>query len=234
MFLFLKLTLAHFIADFVLQFEELFQLKLRSFLGHFLHALAHAVISIALLWPYRDRPFIYAFVAAMSVIHLFQDVLKYRFMEVKKYFFLLFVADQIVHCLFLATILLFPISREKLPDTGNVLYNLLYLQSEWTLYATLFLITTLGGSYLLNAFGTSYLKGSRPDRFITTPEIVHGVVERTVVTGLFLLSSNPLLLVCSPAVGLIRILFKGFGNKTDFLLSFVYAAWVGLVFRAWL
>jgi hypothetical protein len=41
MFLFLKLVLAHLIADFILQFEELYQLKIRSFLGHLAHVLIH-------------------------------------------------------------------------------------------------------------------------------------------------------------------------------------------------
>jgi len=65
--LFLKLILAHLIADFILQFEELYQLKIRSFLGHLFHALIHGLVSLALLYPYLNVLQIWIFATGSSL-----------------------------------------------------------------------------------------------------------------------------------------------------------------------
>src|SRR5664279_3677669 len=98
MFLFLKLILAHLIADFILQFEELYQLKVRSFLGHLSHALIHGLVSLALLYPFLQEPQIWIFVVGMVLIHLAQDLIKYSFTKkMPANTFIYFMTDQICH-----------------------------------------------------------------------------------------------------------------------------------------
>ncbi len=234
MFILLKLSLAHLISDFLLQFEELFLLKLKSIRGHFLHALCHVLVSLVILLPYLNDPFIWVFVFAISSIHFFQDIVKYRLMKYKKYFFLLFVGDQILHFMFLSTILFFPVSHKILGFPAFPMFNLLYTENEWTLYSIAFLITTVTGNFLFNALSTSCFDKTREDRFITTPEIVHGILERTVITGLFLLSNNLVILLISPLVGIFRLFSARIRDKTDFLISFIYGALIGLLFRLWI
>lgn len=229
---FLKLCLAHLIADFILQFEELYQLKLKSLLGHILHALCHAAISLLLLWPYLGSPFIWALVLGLSTIHLFQDLIKYRLAERhKKYFFIIFVLDQALHFLIISSALLFPECRQVLGFASWPVLNELYMNSRWTLYAIAFVTTTFAGSFTLHALRTNFLADSRQDHFITKWEMVHGILERSVLTWLFIFAPNPWILAFSPLVGLVRLFFKRIRNRNDFLFSFDYAAFVGLAFR---
>lgn len=233
MFILCKLVLAHLIADFILQFEELFRLKLRSFLGHFFHALMHAVVSLAILLPYLGNPFIWIFVITLSVVHMLQDLAKYSLMENKRYFFLIFLADQMLHVLALSTILLFPVGGQVLGFPAHPRLDYFYTENEWTLYAIAFLISTFCGTFLFNAYSWSYVPNARKDRFITTFESVHGLVERGLLTCIFLFSSNPAVLVLSPAVGLIRLFVPPLKSKTEFLASFIYGTWTGILFRLW-
>jgi len=249
MLIFLKLCLAHLVADFLLQFDELFKLKLRSVWGHIFHAGFHALVSLLLLIPYWGDPFIWIFVIATSAIHFFQDRLKYRFMGNQRFFFLIFIADQIFHVLFLATIFLFPISAEvrgfgccptgaaplaAALGKGCPVLNALYTDNHWTLAAIVFLTATFAGSFTLYAFRKSYLPGKRPDQLISTFEIFHALAERSVMTGIFLFAPSPVFFAAAPLAGLSRLPFPQVRNFPDFILSLVWAAATGLIFRPYL
>ena len=231
MFLFLKLYLAHLIGDFVLQFDELYRLKLKSPWGHFFHALVHAALSLALLFPYLDAPFIWIFVFVTADIHLFQDALKYKLIQNRKYHFPIFTLDQILHLLFLATIALFPASRQSVPLPADGFLSSLYLDNRWTYVLIAWISATMAGSYTLHAFSVSYLGDHRKDRFISRLELIHGFFERTVVGALFFLASNPLVWLAAPAAGGVRLLSAKLRNRRDFLVSLIYAACVGILFR---
>ena len=232
MFLFLKLILAHLIADFILQFEELYQLKVRSFLGHLLHALIHGLVSLAILYPYWNEPVIWAFVAGAVLIHLAQDLIKYSFSKkTPANTFVYFTADQFCHVLVLSTIFLFPIIREVRGFPGSALLNILYEQNHWTVLVIFFILLTFGGSYILNAFAKSYLKHCPSLFMITSTEMLHAILERTLVAWIVLsLAPLPALLLI-PGLGFFRLCFKPLRNFRAFLLSMVYALVLSLLFQ---
>ncbi len=232
MFLFYKLVLAHLVADFILQFEELYQLKLKSKLGQVFHALIHGVVSLILFIPYLPVSlFPWIFIAVIVTIHYFQDLLKYRLRDIyPKDNFYFFTLDQIVHILFLATLLLFPFSKAA-PAFTRFPGAQFYWSDGWTLGPIIFLLSTFGGSYFLHAFRLSFFESTRPDHFITNFEILHGIVERSLITGIFLFYPN--CVIAYPLVGLLRLPFKKLRSLTDFLLSFLYGAAVGIFFRLW-
>ena len=233
MFIFYKLVLGHLIADFFLQFEELYRLKLRSQLGHFAHVLIHFCTCLLLVFPDLDKPFIWIFVGIISLIHFFQDGLKYSLQEKHpRAAFPIFILDQILHILFLAGILLFPVSKLKAGFPDMPVLNVLYLEENWTKLAIVLLVTTLGGSYLLHNFRRGYFpSSSRPEHGITTFEILHGGLERTLITAIFATVSSVPLLALSPAVGILRLPSVRLKNVLDFILSFLYAAALGLLLR---
>ncbi len=236
MFVFLKLVLAHMIGDFILQFEELYRLKVKSRLGHFFHALIHFFCSLLLVFPYLDIPFIWIFISVISVIHYFQDLLKYR-IEGKhpKQIFWCFTIDQTVHFIFIASILLFPYNSAERGFPQFPVLNFFYSGNTATLYAIAYVTATFKGSYFLHALRRSFLKKTRPDHFITSLEVWHGLAERGFVVFMFLLNiSAPALMIAWPLVALLRVSSKKLRNLTDFLLSFIYAAAVGGFFRIWL
>ncbi len=232
MFLFLKLILAHLIADFILQFEELYQLKVRSFLGQLAHVLIHGVVSLALLYPYLNEPVIWIFVTGIVLVHLTQDLLKYSFTQkTPANTFVYFMTDQLCHVLVLSAIFLLPISREIRGFQDSTLLDMLYRTNFWTLGAIFFITLTFAGSYVLNAFTKSFLKGRSPLFLISSPEIAHAILERSLMAWI-LLSGGPFFtLLLIPCVGVLRLPFKRLRDWTAFLLSFDYALLITLLFQ---
>lgn len=232
MFLFLKLILAHLIADFILQFEELYRLKVRSFLGHLLHALIHGLVSLLLLWPYLDSLQVWVFVTAMVLVHLLQDLIKYS--ATKKTpanTFVYFMTDQCCHVLVLATVFFLPISREVRGIACGSILDALYRQNLWTLAAIFFITLTFAGSYILNAFAKSYLKAPSPLFLITSPEMAHAILERSLVAGIILTGGPAWTLLLIPCAGVLRLPFKRLRDRTAFLLSLIYAVLITLLFQ---
>lgn len=231
MFLFLKLILAHLIADFILQFEELYQLKVRSFLGHILHALIHGLISLAVLYPYLNEFRIWLFVAGLVGIHLAQDLIKYS--ATKKTpanTFIYFMVDQICHVLVISVIFLFPVSREVRGFPGFPLLDSLYRTDLWTVGAIFFILLTFAGSYILNAFAKSYLKERSPLYLISSPEMAHAILERSLVAWILLSGGLSWRLLFIPCAGILRLPFKRFRDRVGFFLSLAYAIFITLLF----
>ncbi len=231
MFLFLKLVLAHLIADFILQFEELYQLKVRSFLGQLAHVLIHGLVSLAILFPYLNEPVIWAFVAGIVLVHLAQDLTKYSFTKknpANTFFY--FMADQACHILVLSAIFLLPVSHEVRGFPGLPLLDTLYRTNAWTLYAIFFILLTFAGSYILNAFSKSFLPGESPLLMIRSQEMVHAFLERSLVAWFLLTNTSVVFLALVPLVGLFRLPFKMLRNWKAFLLSLNYAVLLVLLF----
>lgn len=232
MFLFLKLILAHLIADFILQFEELYRLKVRSFLGQFSHALTHGLVSLALLYPYLNAPQIWLFVAGIVLVHLAQDLIKYS--ATKKTpanTFIYFMTDQLCHVLVISTIFLFPVSHEIRGFPASSLLDMFYRTNVWTFDAIFFITLTFTGSYVLNAFVKSYLKGHSPLYLISSPEITHAILERSLVAWILLSGASPWTILLIPCVGVLRLPSKTLRDLTAFLLSMNYAVLITLIFQ---
>lgn len=232
MFLFLRLILAHLIADFILQFEELYELKVRSFLGHLFHALLHGLTSLVLLYPYLNEPVIWVFVAGIVVVHLAQDLIKYSFTtKIPANTFIYFMTDQFFHVLVISAIFLLPISHEARGFPASAFLDMLYRTNFWFLDSIFFITLTFVGSYALNAFTKSYLKEYSLVYLITAPEMAHAIVERSLIAWLLLTATSPFALLLIPCVGVLRLPFKPLRDWTAFLLSLGYAVLITLLFR---
>lgn len=233
MFLFLKLILAHLVADFILQFEELYQLKVRSFIGHVAHAVVHGIVSLVFLFPYLNELQVWLFVTAIVLIHLTQDLLKYSATQKKpSNTFLYFMTDQFFHILVIAGVFLLPVSREIRGFPASPTIDMFYRLNVWTIDIIFFITLTFAGSYILNAFSKSYLKDRIPAYLITSPEIAHAIVERWLVAwALFTSVSSPWTLFLLPLIGILRLPFKALRDLTAFLLSLSYGIWVTLIFQ---
>ena len=232
MFLFLKLILAHLVADFILQPEELYQLKVRSFLGQFLHVLIHGLVSLIFLYPYLNTPQIWFFVAGLVLVHLAQDLIKYSVTKKDPAnTFVYFMADQLCHVLVISTIFLLPVSHEVrgFPDFSH--WDVFYQTDSWTLGAIFFITLTFAGSYILNSFTKSYLKGCSPLYLISSAEMAHAILERSLVAWILFSSASPWMLLLVPCVGVFRLPFKPLRDLMAFLLSLNYAVLITLFFQ---
>ena len=232
MFLFLKLILAHLIADFILQFEELYQLKVRSYLGQLSHVLIHGLVSLAILYPYLNAPQIWLFVTGLVLIHLAQDLIKYSVTQkTPANTFVYFMTDQLCHVLVISTIFLFPVSHEVRGFPTSPLLDMFYRTNTWTLDVIFFIMLTFAGSYILNAFTKSYLKGHSTLYLISSPEIAHAILERSLIAWILLAATFPFAILAIPCVGVLRLPFKPLRDWTSFFLSLSYAVLITLLFQ---
>lgn len=233
MFLFLKLFLAHLIADFVLQFEELYRLKVRSLWGHILHVLCHGIVSLLLLFPYLNEPILWGFIVGLVLMHLTQDFIKYTLTQkIPKNTFVYFMADQFVHVLVLAVILLFPLSHEVRGFPHHPILDAVYRDNNFTLLMIFFLSLTFAASYTFHAFCRSFVKTAPPLYGITSFEMTYALIERSVI-GLIILSvPNPFWgVLVTPLIGLARLPVKRMRDRNGFLVSLLYAVVLSLCFR---
>ncbi len=235
MFLFQKLYLAHLIADFMLQFEELYQLKLKSKLGHLGHVVIHLVISLLLVLPFLSDISIWFAVILITVIHYFQDNIKYALQaKYPQNTFWYFTIDQIVHIAVVALIFLFPAAKSaSIPASSGPAYSF-YYGSVPTLTAILLILATFGGSYFLHSIRKTFIAGSRPLHLITSREMAHAIIERGLIASAFAFSHSPICWASTLFVGIIRLPFAQLRNKFDFFTSFLYAAALGILFKLWL
>jgi hypothetical protein len=207
-------------------------LKVRHFLGQLFHALIQGLVSLALLYPYLNEPQIWIFVTGLVLVHLAQDLIKYSFTQkTPANTFLYFMADQILHVLVISAIFLFPVSREIRGFPAFPLLDMLYRTNFWTLGLIFFITLTFAGSYVLNAFSKSYLKGHSPLYLIGAPEMIHAIVERSLVAWIVLSGASPFMVLLVPCVGLLRLPFKPLRDLRAFLLSMLYAILVTLLFQ---
>lgn len=235
MFLFLRLVLAHLIGDFILQFEELYRLKVRSLWGHFFHALIHAVVSLVLAAPFLTIVWFGPYLIGLAIIHHFQDILKYSIQaKHPKWIFWCFTLDQIVHLAWIATVFFFPFSNEVRGFPNTPLFHQFYTDNAMILLLIAAVHTTFKGTYFLHALRKTFIPGSRPDHFITSFEIWHCLLERLWITSWFLFTSWIVALPVSLLIGFVRLTSPALKNKTDFVLSFLWAAATGILFKYFL
>lgn len=233
MFLFLKIILAHLIADYVLQFEELYRLKVRSFLGQLFHALIHGAVTALLIFPYLTDPFILLFIVALVAEHLAQDLLKYGL--TKKFpgnTFLYYIGDQALHILVLSAIFIFPVAHEVRGFPGDVLLDMLYRSNTVTIALIFFILLTFAGNYTLHAFYQNRVKGARPLHWISSPEMVWTIIERSAIAAAVFFTSNPFWLFTALAIGLPRFFVPVLRHRTDFLVSVTYALALSILFKS--
>ncbi len=221
------------IADFILQFEELYQLKLKSSLGHLAHAFFHALVSFILLAPYLNDPLIIIFIIAITVIHYFQDQIKYSIQaKHPEQIFWCFTLDQIGHFLFLACIFFFPASHIEKGFPNHAPLDSIYRDPSLTLALIVFIGIGFKAAYFLHSLRRTFIPGTRPDHFITSFEMAWGIAERSLIAFCYI-HLSPLIFIISLTPGLARLSSKKMCSTLDFFLSYAYAATAGWLFSCW-
>ena len=91
-------------------------------------------VSLALLYPYLNKPTIWMFVTGLVLIHLLQDLLKYSFTQkTPSNTFIYFIADQFCHIGVISAIFLFPVNREILGFPSHPFLDAIYRTNIWTI-----------------------------------------------------------------------------------------------------
>jgi len=113
MFWFLRLWLAHLIADFPLQTNLIFRLKKKSIFGVFIHGTVFLILALFLSIPYLKYFISWIYIILVWLFHIWIDWEKIKVSNTSKerdnvwYF----VLDQILHLISLIFVFFIPISR---------------------------------------------------------------------------------------------------------------------------
>jgi|GEM_PF-370363 len=200
MFLFLRLLLAHFIADFPLQTKKIFELKEKTFWGSVLHAFVFFLLSILFCLPYIIKPKILGFIIALSILHALIDYSKLKITEKTDTDNLFsFLLDQALHIGLLTLVFFVPQAGElKNVDLGWL--GSLYNNNAVFVYLTGLTASTYGSSFVLYYIKTTFI-----DKQIFYRRDKDGMIERGIVFSLLLLPWQLFLLI--PVIVGIRILY---------------------------
>lgn len=234
MFLFIRLLLAHFIGDYLLQFNKVyaFKLKHRGFKGSLPHALLVSGSMVALSWPFLYLADLWIFLIFLSVTHLLQDSIKVGFAKIK-YALWLYLLDQVLHILFISTIFLTGLKYLAPPcDAGNPFVRL-YNNDILAIYLIALITATYNAYYLIRNFKSTFMGGAGT---CASFEKWYGIVERGVIVTLCFLG-GPLLFALVPLLFARHLCLRLFGKRfatcehfaslSELLLSWVVALATG-------
>jgi len=209
MFLFLRLVLAHFIGDTILQPDEVYEIKKGSFLGVVLHSLIICACMIAFAYPYLDYAPIWVIILFAVFMHLAQDELKMRMVVVPKRNFIFFIGDQLLHLAFLLPLLLVDEARYPVAKAG--FWWELYNNNSFILFCIGFVVVIFLGAYVWESYKASYF---RQPALSDKNRIKYGMFERCIVLISFTF--------CAWWFLLIPVVFRLLHKKTGFTWSVVF------------
>lgn len=217
MFLFLRLLLAHFIADFPFQTTAVYIIKVRGKHGLWLHTSIIFVMSVLFVYPYWSYPSMWVYLLGSTLIHHASDAVKLVLNKRGSHrnYLLRYVGDQVVHIATAASVLLLPISGLRIEGGGPEFWTAFYNSDFWVLYGSLIILATYFATYFIEALKKSYY----PERFqeILPEEYkIYGIIERACLFNLAFL--GPIFwifipLAVLPRTILVRILPQIFKDK---------------------
>ncbi|PRD56373.1 DUF3307 domain-containing protein [Sphingobacterium gobiense] len=174
--LFLKLLLAHFIGDFVLQPKSWVQ-KRREHIGYLLiHIAVHTTLLVLLFIP--ELPDQWQVILFISCAHLLIDSGKIYFEKrFPKRTFLLFIADQTLHILSLIAVVLY---KYGLSIEWETLFS-----PKSLLYVLAFVLTVFVSPIMLRVFFSKWTAevdvATKPTKSLVDAGMLIGIMERLLI-----------------------------------------------------
>ena len=207
MFLFIRLVLGHFIADFPLQFNKVYELKHKGLKGGIPHALLVTGSLLIVSWPYLYLPRMWGFIFFVAVVHLFQDSIKISYGKLR-YTFWLYILDQIIHIATIAVIFLTDLKYLEPPHTDASFILNLYNNDSFFIYLSALIVGTYNGHYLMRTFrATFFANPGKHDEF----EKWYGMLERAGIVTMFLLRGFYFFLI--PLILILRVIIFSLGKE---------------------
>ncbi len=135
MFIFIRLIAAHLIADFLLQTDTVYLIKVKHKWGVFLHGGIVGVVTALALLPYFQYPLIIVLFLLGFFLHIFQDKAKilYNFQTERNNLWT-FLVDQLLHFLVLGVISFGTLNLDIPAYPGPEILNKLYTDTNLFLY----------------------------------------------------------------------------------------------------
>jgi hypothetical protein len=235
MFFFLRLLLAHFIGDFPLQFDRVFRLKHKGFLGIIPHATLIIASLAAMACPYLNRLDVWAFILFVGVTHLLQDSLKLNFGS-RKFTFWTYLLDQLFHIGIIACVFLTDLQDLQPPQNTSTIVAALYANDKLIVYLIALIVATYNGFFFIRSFKATFRGGMGK---YTSFEKWYGMLERGLIVSVFVggcylyFAIIPIWLARPFVYRLARTRFKISKRfvVTDVTLSWIVALVTGIILR---
>ncbi len=196
MFLFLRLLLAHFIADFPLQTKRVYLLKARGGAGKWVHTAVIFGVSVLFAFPYWDYPDIWFYLIGATLIHHLYDWIKVILNQdgSPRHALFRFMADQVGHLAVLAFVLLMSAGQVTRVFPGDSLLARIYNSDFWMLYGSLLIAATYFATYFIEAFKQSYAAPGS-SKVLPNTYKYFGILERTALFHLAFLGEFAWILI---------------------------------------
>jgi hypothetical protein len=185
MFIFYRLLLAHLLAEFPLQFDLIYRLKITRLTGIWLHSFIFFIIGIFLLIPWWTVYRFWLFMIFLLLTHYAIDRLKivlYRRYQVDNLG--VFLLDQIAHIGCMSIVFFIGLDeklRYHLPIRNNVV-TVIYQDNQIILIFIGYLFATFGSSFLVY-YLEKLLFASRSEKgFLTTTEKYYTIFGGILIT----------------------------------------------------
>lgn len=228
MFIFWRLLLAHFIADFPIQTDKIYLLKTKYPWGSFFHSGIFIIVSILLLWPLWGQPDFWFFLLFLFLSHGFQDWLKIIYNRQASHDTVwLFLFDQILHIVFISTVLLLPLSIINY-SSGWSGWFYWYGQDKMIIYLV-FLISIGFGGAILVPYVEKMVK-HLPQVEIPPKYKYQGVLERMLIV--VLISIPGYWYIFTPGVFLVRYFSRENYSTVSVVVSVLGAVAGGILLRS--
>lgn len=225
---FYQLLLAHLIADFPLQFNEIFKLKVKSKWGVLLHGTIAGVISALLLYHYVFYSWMWLAIITLIGSHFIIDYIRVVFTKkTNRDNLWMFLLDQFLHLVVVWLISLW-ISSLPLPSLEILQTR---LDNKAILLTLSGFITAGYGSAIVIHYLKKMLVKNYTDQALSTKR--YGIIERFLVMALILLPGLfflfiPIVIITRMAIS--RVKEEEYG-LLDSIASIVITVMLGLILK---
>jgi len=191
-----RIFLAHIIADFPLQFDWIFRMKKKGFLGGVPHASLHVLMIFLFLPDFWQYLLFYVYLLVILILHALQDNTKiWLWKNGRPDNLWLFLSDQFFHIMVMFVIFLFSFTHYFNPSNP-----LLLSSSRLNFFLSFLFFVGFGSTVLIFYLERTFLGISNEN--LSEFEKRYGVLERLLIFGL--VSVDLRFLALAPAFYLVR------------------------------
>ena len=185
MYIFYRLLLAHLLAEFPLQFDLIYRLKVSKKTGIWLHSFIFFAVAVLLLIPWWGVGRFWLFLDFLLLTHYVLDRLKivlYRRYQVDNLG--IFLLDQVAHIGFIYLVFFIELDeklRYKLPTALNM-FTVVYQDNQIILILIGYLFATFGVSFFVYYLEKLFFVSRTEKGFLTTAEKYYTIFGGLLIT----------------------------------------------------
>ncbi|MDP8262862.1 MAG: DUF3307 domain-containing protein [Candidatus Ancaeobacter aquaticus] len=219
MFLFIRLVLAHFIADFPLQTNYIYSLKIKGHWGLFVHSFMIFIVAVLFAVPFLHLWSVWVLLITIAVLHYIIDWSKTVLNKyiTKKNIFTGFIADQVVHLSIYLLCFMIPLNGTDPYITTPYFWAIFYNNDVYIIYAIFFVVAAFASTYLIDTAKLSFFPNFAPGTALQSLEL-YEMCERCIIFNAVFLAGPYLLLI--PLALIPRFLIAHFTKKKDLSQSY--------------